>query len=261
MNALLPSALLALSALLLGAPLCEAQDLDAKERAWVASIAAVASSEVADLDIEKEAHSEGTDLFVGVGELRVVITRYSDPKSAFTAASQMALYSSGGDDPMFIEVRGKDVLAMGGDLAADDLTAELRAAAWRDYPWSGAKTTSRLLLLNLLDGGFVLRVNRPEGVAYAHLQALLERAKTDAADAVTNPDDAEGTFEVISSTELRMSQDDKTAHIKVTDKHGIHVIRGARPSKALVAFAEVVKLPIRAASTGASGALGGLGRN
>ncbi|MBL4848964.1 MAG: hypothetical protein JKY65_25860 [Planctomycetes bacterium] len=252
--------LLALSGLLLLSPACLGQALDAREQAWVASIAAVASANLADAEIEKETSDDGTDLYIGFDELRVVITRYTDAKEAFNAASQMAIYSSMGDDHTFIEVRGKDVLAMGGRLAKDDLVEGLRQATWGAYPWSGVKTKIRLLLLNLLDKGFVLRVNRPEGVAYTHLQSLLQEAKAEAAAAEADPDDADATYEVISAREVRMSQDGATAHMKVTDKYAIHVITREDPSKAVAAFAEVVQLPLRPKSVGASGALQRLGQ-
>ncbi len=252
------SLLLTLFALLSASSVGLGQSLDARERAWVASVAAVASRDLAKTAPEKETHDGVTDLFVGLGYLNVLITRHANERLAFTAGSRLARSSTMRGKRMFIEVRGVDVLTLSGRrLTQDGLLERLRSASWSAYPWSGAKKKTRLLQLNLLGKGYVLRVNRPSGVAYTYLEGLFRTAKSRAeAQGGTFDKDSDPIHELISANEVRVKRRETRARLKVTSGYGIHVINVKSSPKVLKTFAELVGLPITSrASGGAVGAL------
>lgn len=261
------TALLTTSALLLTAGLCFAQELDADEKKFVAAVAAVVSSSASEAETDKEREEAPNDkqdlsLEIELPKHEIQIARFSTGKRAFEAASDMALYSSWADDPLLIEVRGRDVLVVEGPLASEGEAAELRTAAWKAYPWAGATSKIQLLHLNLMEDGLVTRINKPHGEAYEHLKKLLARAKKAHADNQTNPDqDAETKVELISPTEVKVTEGGLTSHLKVEDTKALQVISPATPSKVLVAFSKVIQLPLPdGAFNGAAGALNGIGQ-
>ena len=116
--------LLTSSALLLMVGLCPAQELTSDEKKFIAAVADVVSSTAAAAETDKE-EEEGPDgkqevsLEIELPKHEIKIARLSSAKRAFEAASDMALYSGWADDPMLIEVRGRDLLVIEGPLAVE----------------------------------------------------------------------------------------------------------------------------------------------
>ncbi len=254
-------ALLAVAALLTLSGQAHAQEgLDPAETAFADAIAAVFSSSF--VEAEKETDGGGIALALELeDDAEVLLVRHSTRESALEAASEHSMFSSMADDPMLIEVRGRDMLiAMGAALSDEDLLDRLRKAAWKEHPWTDPTRSIQFLKLDLLEGGSVLRVDRPEGEAYERLKRLLRRAQEEARSAAADPDDADAEYEVISDIELRIKQDDgSTVHLKVGEKRGAFVFSPKEPSDALKAFAALVKLPLPTPATAPSGSVGLVG--
>lgn len=237
------------------ASFCHAQEaLDARETAFVDAVSKVAGR--SPLELEKESDSEGTILemeFSDAFELRLV--RYADPDMAREAAGMAAMYSSMGDAPSLIELRGGDVLIVEGPLAEGDLAQQMRAAAWTAFPWDDGSKSVSLLMLNLLEDGMALRTSSKSAELYRHLQGLVNQAIDEAQDP-----DPDSVITVISPREVTMTQDERRGHVKLTDAAGIQVVSNGEPKPVLVAFAKLVELPLpEAKQAGAAQALGAIG--